>query len=177
MLPGRLTGEPVHVPPPKRTQRLLLARAVDAEFDHPVFAHTDGALVDVFKRQVWEFVKPPLLGTVREELLESPSQPPMTQEEREYWAYMYTPVNSIETNYSRRRVEELLGQTSPESQAWLLAQNWANLDYHERRRLLERHVGEELSWSELVAHDRDRRAETTTTTTTAQKPRLSPALP
>jgi len=121
-------------------------KAVAAEFEHPAFASVDDALLGVLKRQAWELVQPrPRLGELRQD-------PVRTGPSLEDY-YGYEPVPGIERGIARRRVEELVARTDPATQARLLAADWTTLDWHERRKQLEQHLEDELSWSEVVRRD------------------------
>jgi hypothetical protein len=140
----------------QRTDRLLLAKAVAAEFEHPALAAVDDELLGVLKREVWELAQPaPEAGsTSLAELLQPPIKTGPSLEDY----YGYEPVPGIERGIARRRVEELLARTDPATRARLLATDWAVLDYHARRELLERELGDELSWMEVVRSDSVRRS-------------------
>jgi hypothetical protein len=135
-------------------------KAVAAEFEHPAFASVDDALLGVLKRQAWELVQPrprparqELLQLCRDaqawELLQEPVRTGPSLEDY----YGYEPVPGIERGIARRRVEELVARTDPATQARLLTADWTTLDWHERRKLLEQHLEDELSWSEVVRRD------------------------
>lgn len=144
---------PKETPPPaygrpyeQRTDRLLLVKAVAAEFEHPAIASVDDALLGVLKRDVLELAQP------RSHVADLMREPVKTGPCLEDY-YGYEPGPGIERGIARRRVEELVARTDPATQARLLAADWTTLDWHERRKLLEQHLEDELSWSEVVRRD------------------------
>ena len=131
----------------QRTDRLLLAKAVAAEFEHPALASVDEALLGVLKREVWALAQPRLISP--SEIADLMKEPVKTGPSLEDY-YGYEPGPGIERGISRGRVEELLARTDSATQERLLSSGWATLDWHRRRELLEKQLGDEFSWFELV---------------------------